>query len=211
MKKDSIAYVMLFSILVCVAFVLPLAVANELTKPMVEVNRLFAARSAVLAAFDLAGSASTPAEVEVRFSENIRSLPAPEGLHGTSKAWEATIDGTRYIAVQQSGPGLWGGINLILAADEKAARTRGLAILDQQETPGLGGRIDESWFKDQFSGEKTGAGGKIDIVQGGSGEGDQDKENGRVDAIAGASRTSDMLEAIVGAALDSIRALGGRP
>ena len=45
MKKDSILYVVAFTFVVCVAFVLILALANEGTKDLVEANREFTSQS----------------------------------------------------------------------------------------------------------------------------------------------------------------------
>lgn len=48
------------------------------------------------------------------------------------------------------GAGFWGPIEGILALDPDLRRTLGIAILEQQETPGLGGRIEEPIFTQQF-------------------------------------------------------------
>ncbi len=75
------------------------------------------------------------------------------------------------------------------------------------ETPGLGGRIDEAWFKEQFKGEYAANG--IVVKHGGSG-GDTDPDNGQVDGITGASRTSDSIQVIVNQQIDKIKIeLGG--
>jgi Na+-transporting NADH:ubiquinone oxidoreductase subunit C len=199
MKKDSIGYVVLFTFIACVAFIVPLAVANEATKAKVEGNRLFASHSAVLRAFGIAYSA--PSEVEPRYASLVKDLPGGRG-------WKAELDGSTWYAVRKTGPGLWGSITLIVAADAAGGRLRGIEVLDQQETPGLGGRIDEAWFKEQFRGERLGPGG-LAMNSGGSGKGDADHENASVDAVTGASLTSGFVKAIVNAAVADIKAVGG--
>jgi Na+-transporting NADH:ubiquinone oxidoreductase subunit C len=199
MKKDSIGYVVAFTFAACAAFVLPLALANEATKERVEANRLFAAHSATLRALGI--EYAGPAEAEEKYASLVTELPGG--------AWAATIDGTEYRAVRKTGSGLWGSITMIVAADATAERLRGVEMLDQQETPGLGGRIDEAWFKEQFRGERVGPAG-VSVDQDGTGKGDPDRENGRVDAVTGASRTSDFVEAIVNAAIADIRAGGAK-
>lgn len=205
MKKDSIAYVVLFTFIACVVFVLPLAVANEVTRPLVEANKLFALRSSVLDAFNI--GYQTPEDAEAEYSASIRETAE---LNGSPIAWAATIDGAEYRAVRRSGPGLWGTITVIVAADPLGERVRGLQIVDQIETPGLGGRIGEPWFIEQFREKKVGEQG-LRADQSGSGEGELDKESPRVDAIAGASRTSDFFVAIVNGAIADIKAGGGAP
>ncbi len=199
MKKDSIAYVVCFTFAACALFVLPLALANEATRPRVDANRRFAAESAVLRAFGIAYE--NPEDAARRYAALVRELP--------DGGWSATVDGAAYRALRKTGAGLWGSITLIVAADDGAERLRGVEILEQQETPGLGGRIEEAWFKDQFRGERIGPAG-ISINQEGSGSGDADRENSRVDAVTGASRTSDFVEAIVNAAIADLRSGGAR-
>jgi Na+-transporting NADH:ubiquinone oxidoreductase subunit C len=204
-RKETIGYVVVFTFLVCMVFVALLAVANQVTITQVEANRRFASEFAVLKAFGLATASTTRAEVESLYSGTVKELPP---VAGQGAAYSAEIDGAPYVAVQVTSPGLWGSITAILAADPKAERLRGLEILDQQETPGLGGRIGEAWFSAQFTGEKVGPDGRIAVVQG-SGKGDPDKENAKVDAVTGASRTSDFVGKLVATALEAVRKIGG--
>ncbi len=205
LKKESIGYVVVFTFVVCVAFVVLLAVANQLTVDRVKANQSFASHFAVLKAFGLADASTARDQAETLYASQVKELAAP--AQGAA-AYSATIDGNTYVAVKLTNPGLWGPITAILAADPKAERVRGLEILEQQETPGLGGRIGEAWFSAQFAGEKVGADGAIAVTQG-SGKGDPDKENSKVDAVTGASRTSDFVQALVAKALADIRAIGG--
>lgn len=198
-KKDSIGYVVLFTFIACALFILPLAAANEATKLRVEANKRFASHSAVLRA--LGAAYSDPTDAEAKYASLVSDLPRGKG-------WRASIDGHEWIVVQKTGAGLWGSITLVVAADAKADRLLGIEVLDQQETPGLGGRIDEPWFKDQFRGEKLGPDG-LALSASGSGTGDSDRENGLVDAITGASLTSGFVKTIVNAAIADIRAEEG--
>jgi Na+-transporting NADH:ubiquinone oxidoreductase subunit C len=204
-KKESIGYVVLFTFAVCLIFVSLLAVANQLTLSRVEANRRYATRIAVLKAFGLADSTTPRAEVESMYEEKIEERRPPSGMEA---AFSADIDGASFVAVRVTSPGLWGPITAILASDPTAERVLGLEILEQQETPGLGGRIGEAWFMEQFAGEKVGLDGKI-LVSQGTGKGDADKENSRVDAVTGASRTSDFIQRLVNLALDSMGKIGG--
>jgi len=204
-KKESIHYVVVFTFIVCVAFVIVLAVANQLTIAQVRANQSYASHFAVLKAFGLADETTSKTEVESRYSSQVKELKtAPAG----TVAYSTSINGAAYVAVKMTAAGLWGPITAILAADPKAERVLGFAILDQQETPGLGGRIGEPWFTEQFKGEKVGADGTIKVVQG-SGKGDPNKENSLVDAISGASRTSDFVQSLVTKSLALVKQIGG--
>lgn len=204
-NKESIPYVVVFTFIVCIVFVAFLAVANQVTLAQVKANQNYASHYAVLKALGLADAKTSKAEVESIYSGQVKELPArDDGL----SAFTAVIAGAPFVAIKITNPGLWGPITAIVAADPTADRIRGLEMLDQQETPGLGGRIGEAWFTDQFKGEKVGADGSVKVNQG-AGTGDPDKENSRVDAVTGASRTSDFVQGLVTKALGVIKSIGG--
>jgi Na+-transporting NADH:ubiquinone oxidoreductase subunit C len=202
MKKDSMLNVVLFTFVVCAVFVAVLAVANEGTKDLVAANKRFATQSAVLGAFGI--PYADAAEASAKYSSEV--------IEGTSTgflSWKATVDGTPYVAVEQSGAGLWGTITVILAASPDGETVRGVRVIAQNETPGLGGRIEEPWFLGQYEGEKA-PGGKVGMKAGAesSGKADADKDNGRVEGISGATRTSQSFGSIINAGLDRIRSGG---
>lgn len=202
LKKDSIAYVVIFTFVVSALFVTLLALANEGTKPLVAANREFAAQSAVL---DALGIPYANKDEALRlYKESVRPI---EG--SSPRAYRAAIDGREYLAVEQTGAGLWGAIVIVMATDEKVERIRGLQIIAQNETPGLGGRIEERWFLDQFRGERAGGGVRIAVGAESKGTGDADPDNGLLDGVTGASRTSVAFETIVNDALARARAVAG--
>lgn len=92
-----------------------------------------------------------------------------------------STQGTRYI-IPVDGPGLWGTISIMVGLEEDLTTFSGVAIVSQNETPGLGGRIEEPWFTAQFVGKKP----PFTLVE----EGTATLDN-EVDAITGATRTSE--------------------
>lgn len=94
-----------------------------------------------------------------------------------------------------AGKGFWGNISGLLALDKDLDTIEGIVFTEHQETPGLGARIEEKWFRDQFKG--------IKLPEKGTGKPyiriaprDGDQQN-RVDAITGATMTSTALERIL--------------
>ena len=198
MKKDSMGYLVLFTFVVCAVFVFFLSLANELTKERVAANRRYAERSAVLKALGI--PFDSPDKVDSLYETGVRAFAADaEELYG------ATVDGIPRYAKRFSGAALWGTVTGVIAVDAAVERIAGLEIVSHNETPGLGGRIDEDWFKDQFRGERIGTAG-IRVRQGG-GKGDPDPENGELDAVTGASRTSQSMEQIINAEISALRAV----
>ena len=107
----------------------------------------------------------------------------------------------RGYAFPVGGPGFWGPIEGIVAVDKTASRIIGIAFYRHSETPGLGARITEPWFRDQFKGLR------IFPIQGdrkifylkpeGTGQGPSD-----LTAITGATGTSRAVEAFLNRDLD---------
>jgi len=188
MKRDGMLYTVLFTFIICIVFVFFLALANEVTKDRVAANRRLAERSAILTALGISYTAQS--EVDSLYDAQVSTLSTEAG-----PLYKTMVDGQVRYAARVAGPGLWGTIQAIVAVDQQVERIVGFQIVAHNETPGLGGRIDEGWFKDQFRGEKIAPEG-IRLRQG-TGKGDSDPDNSQVDAVTGASRTSQAVEDIV--------------
>ncbi|TFG81833.1 MAG: FMN-binding protein [Spirochaetales bacterium] len=202
MKKDSILYVVVFTFVISAIFVTGLALANEGTKDRVAANRELTSQAAVLGALGI--SYGNPDEAKTLYAAAVTPI-----ADASPRAYRATVDGSSFLAVEQSGAGLWGTITVIVAADPAGDRIRGVQVVSQNETPGLGGRIEESWFLDQFRNEASAKGIKVTSGAESKGTGDVNPDNGLVDGITGASRTSSAFESIINAALARVRAVAG--
>jgi Na+-transporting NADH:ubiquinone oxidoreductase subunit C len=200
MNREGVLYTVIFTFTVSFFFVALLALSNEFTKAKVERNRVLSERRAVLNVFGIE-TAGTDADYDL-YDRRIS-----ESKEGDLTLYEAQVNGQRVEAIRFSGSGLWGTITGVVAVLEDMSRIIGLDIISHNETPGLGGRIAEAWFKEQFQGEKI-VGGRIQVQ--GTGGGDTDKDNGRVDAITGATRTSQALENILNQHLQAIERLRGK-
>lgn len=87
------------------------------------------------------------------------------------------------------GAGFWGPIAGYAAIDEGLDRILGITFVRHSETPGLGARITEEWFREQFVGKSIvppqGRDTPIRLIQEGKPKGPND-----VDAVTGATGTS---------------------
>ncbi len=92
-----------------------------------------------------------------------------------------------------SGPGLWSTIEVLLAVDSNFEKLYGLRVISQAETPGLGGRIAEQQFQERFKDVEVQP--SLRIVKFASAPNE-------VDAVTGASKTSEALEEIINKALE---------
>ena len=100
-----------------------------------------------------------------------------------------------------SGPGLWSTIEILLAVTQDFEKLLGLRVISQAETPGLGGRIAEKEFQEKFRGKEIKP--SLKVVKFASAPNE-------VDAVTGASKTSDALEIIINKGINTAEhALGG--
>ncbi len=197
-SKDSKGYLVSFVVLVTFAFVLLLSFVNELTKERVAKNQELFLIRAVLEAMRL------PFLSDQEALDLFRSKVASKEIRGQIYFLTPASEESKY-ALLFSGNGLWSVIQGVIAVNGDFSRVLGISFVEQNETPGLGGRIEESWFKEQFQDEKL-IQGTIGFRTGQADPGDPDKENGRVDAVTGATSTSKSLEAILKAALRDLEA-----
>lgn len=186
MKKGYV-YTVVFMLVVSAICALLLAGTNYALKDKTEQNTAVAERRALLEAFNLP-TEGTNEEVTERFEAAIKPTQLA-GLDGY--AWEdnGTVQG---LAVPFEGSGLWGTIRGYLAVTPDLHEVLGMVFTEQNETPGLGGRISEPPFKEQFRGLQIAPG---DTLSYGSGE-------NQVDAVTGATLTSNAVLKILNGVLN---------
>lgn len=115
--------------------------------------------------------------------------------------YEKDAPAIRGYAFPVGGPGFWGPISGMVAVDPQASKILGIAFYKHSETPGLGGRLTEAWFTNQFAGIPLyPIEGKKKIFylkpQGGN------KAPNELDAITGATGTSRAVESFLNQDLD---------
>ena len=110
------------------------------------------------------------------------------------------------MAIESAGKGYGGDVGLMIGVDITTDQIIGVAVTTHSETPGLGARITEKWFTDQFKGVpiawKKDVSDRVII-----GRATGAKPENQVDAITGATQTSMALKRFLNAELERIRAL----
>lgn len=162
-------------------FVVILSFVHLNTKSMIARNeKLFLKRSVLYSAG--LPIPENPEELDNYFSDNITES-------------QETGEYPKYISKNNSivvytvnGAGLWGVITAHVGFDSQTGKMTGIDFVKHNETPGLGARIDEDWFREQFRGKK----GPFTYVP----EGEEDNEN-QFDAITGATGTTKAVKDIV--------------
>ncbi len=186
-RKKSMTYPIIFMVIVTAVAVLILAFLNESTKETVKANQELELQRKILYVFDLYEEGDSDEQVTSTFQERIEtSKDDKDRIVYTLK------DGGEDVAyaVPFDGPGLWGSITGYIGVDADLETVTGIEFITQSETPGLGGRISEAPYKEQYRGvDISGADGKYIISRPAPG--------GNIDAIAGATQTSTFVENMV--------------
>lgn len=138
MKKGYL-YTILFMALVSIILTTILAVSNAAFLPTIQSNAWKAKQIAILDAFGVVQD-----QPEAYFDAHVK-----EKDFGPLQGFELK-DTLHAYALPFEGAGLWGTIRGYLALSDDLSTILGITFTEQSETPGLGGRIEESQFRDQF-------------------------------------------------------------
>lgn len=177
--NKSYTFTLIFMIVIALAFSTVLAVANFLAQPAITANQEYARQSAIVYALDVPVAGKEKADTEAAYATYIKEHEQ-DGFTYYERVTESGE--TAGYAVYYEGSGLWGAIKGYLAVTPDLETMQGLVFLEQNETPGLGGRIDEPVFKEQFRGQSI-----VDTVAYGDG----------IDAVTGATASSTAVLKIV--------------
>lgn len=178
-KKRMLKQVGVLTLIVCISTVL-LSLTHAVTQPIIEKNR------------------------EERIENNI-DLIFPEqeskekrvAYKGGQKIGEyyAVYDEfdreIGYVAVQET-QGYQDTIRMLVGIGPSKQQVESIVILEQHETPGLGTKIEKDWFVNQFEGV---ASDEIALEQNG----------GKIDAISGATISSEAVVSGANASMGWIR------
>lgn len=156
-----------------------LVLVDSYTAPIIEKNEIVKLRTSVLGAM---GIPYKELDVNEVFQKNIEVLEKGDEKVYVSKQGD--------VAFEFLGSGLWGPIQGILAVLSDLETIKGITIVHQEETPGLGGRIAEKEFLDKFKNKKVMP--VIKILTPGKA-----KEDNEVDGITGATMSASAFEKIL--------------
>jgi len=145
MKKGHV-YTLLFMLLISAVLTFALAAAYEGFKPAIRKNAALQEQRAVLYALGL-DTGLKDAEVEAFYKDSIR-----EGELNGVPVLVYGQGGPQAYAVPFEGSALWGALRGYLGVSAPLDQITGVVFTYQNDTPGLGGRINEEVYKEQFRG-----------------------------------------------------------
>ncbi len=202
MNKSSPIYIFAFIILVSLVFGIAVSSVHYATLDMLKKNETMHRNRALAQAFNLSVSEDNPRDYQLAIAQAIES----DTVIYDNQLYPIFFKqkGPKQVGFIFSGMGFWDRITGILVLTPDLQKIVNIRLLEQKETPGLGARIEESWFTDQFKGLPIAweqpPEERIIINGGATGRTAQ-----QVDAITGATQTSMALMKILNTELTQFR------
>jgi Na+-transporting NADH:ubiquinone oxidoreductase subunit C len=157
MNKESTAkkrvFPVVFMLAITLVFISITTVIYTYTKDQIALNERLRLKEAVLYSAGVS-LPDDPAEIDRIYDVRVEEVMDETGrVKYFAVRGPETSDVESYVIIK-TGAGLWGDITATVGFDADLESFVGLEIIDQNETPGLGGRIGETWFKEQFRGKR---------------------------------------------------------
>lgn len=136
--------------------------------------------------------------------ENV--LPEAEEIEKTEREGTTFFEGRDSngspagVAVLLEGSGFQGMIEVMVGTDPSGEKIFGIEILQHEETPGLGARIEEEGYRDNYRDKPF---GEYEVVK------REAQDDYEVEAISGATVSSENVARIVEDAVEKIRKVYG--
>lgn len=181
-KKKRVLYPVMFMLTITAVFSLSLAILNHLTKDTIAYNNEKKLKETILYVFNIEGNESI---------DNLYDEMIEEDEINDIQVYVAK-DNSNILgyAFPIEGDGLWGSISGYAAISPDFERLLGIDFISQSETPGLGGRIGDEAYKEQFRNLRLEASDSQYIVH-------RPKPGGNIDAITGATSSSEAVRKLL--------------
>jgi Na+-transporting NADH:ubiquinone oxidoreductase subunit C len=160
-----------------------LVAVDKLTEEPIARNKALKLQKGILSSLAIEFDEKDKNNIAEKFSSNIEVIETPG--EEAVKFYRSKTSGD--IAFKIEGTGVQGPIEATIALSPDLEQVRGLSIVGQEETPGLGGRIVETEFLNRFKGKMITNG--LAILSPGKAAADNE-----VDGITGATLTCNALE-----------------
>ena len=183
LNTNSNLYTFIYSAVMVIIVAVLLAVVSQALAPKQQANILLDKQKQILGALKVDFSQADPAEVYYTLVQDTLK-------YGDAEVYVANLNGAVKYVLPLSGKGLWGGIGGYLALDVDKNTIYGVNFNHESETPGLGAKIVEMPFREQFEGKhiRNAAGEVVSVAVLKAGKHADGQE--QVDAISGATITS---------------------
>ena len=202
------AYTIAYMIVTAAVFTTGVTYAKLMTQDRIRLNEEVKLERVVLRVLGLdQGGRLEALQVKETFARRIAKKKIQDLTAYVGYADDARSELIGY-AFPIGGMGLWSRIEGMLALNKTLDTVIGIDFTSQAETPGLGGRITEEWFKQQFKGKtiakRDTAGKYIRFVSP-----EKKLEANEVHGVTGATMTTNGLDAFLNNDINRIQTVMG--
>ena len=189
-KLKERAWTVVFMLIASFVFTSAVTLTFLSTKGFIAENEKLFLQKAVLRAASL-NAPEKKKELVASFNKYVKEILNPDG---TVRFFQVYDEKKRPVGcvIPYTGKGLWGTISAVIGFEIDCKTLTGVDFTSHNETPGLGGRISEPWFGEQFKGKY----GPFKMMP----EKTRSNKPGEFDAITGATITSkavlDMMNSV---------------
>lgn len=180
--KKTFAYPIVFMAIVTIVFTSILGFLNYSTAEKIESNEETELRKKILYVLDIETKSGDSEEIKKIFDDEIEETKVDDDIIYTVRTNNEAVA----YAFPVRGAGLWGSILGYVGITADYSEIIGIDFISHSETPGLGGRIEEEPYKEQFRGLELNDDGTEYIIY-------KPASGGNVDAISGATLTSQSV------------------
>lgn len=180
-------FTIFFMFAVTFVFISVLSLVHVLTRDTIRLNESLVVKRAVLYVAGLEVPQSG-IEADTLYQDRVREVKDSQGNVLYYEILDGSRESIQSYVLPVLGAGLWGEIGSVVGVEKDLKTLTGIEFIKQNETPGLGGRIAESWFKEQFRGKRW----PLEVVPEGEPAGDQEFQ-----AITGATNTTNGVKGIL--------------
>lgn len=166
---------------------------DMITKDRIALNKEAQIKSAILDAYDISYNLSTVHDI---FEDNVTVIQ----YEGEDTFYVDNTTGQ--ISYIFSGGGVWGTIRGVITFESDFRTVVNLSILEQSETPGLGGVVAERWYLNTYIGVVFETSSPYIIIR----HAQEENLVNEVDAITGGTRTSEKFMEILNTTYEAFKA-----
>ena len=188
--KETNTYIIIYAAVMVIIVAFLLAFISSALKPTQDANVERDKKKQILTSLNIVGLKG------LAIDEKYKTTISEEIQEQGGTVYVANVDGATKYVLPVKGRGLWGGLWGYISIDEDKQHVYGAYFDHESETAGLGARIKERWFQEQFNGKPIFTDNPqqvaLTVVKKGA-----SKAETEIDGVTGATLTSNGVAGMV--------------
>lgn len=188
--KETNTYIIIYASVMVIIVAFLLAFISSVLKPTQDANVERDKKNQILTSLNIVGLKGEA--IDRQYAQTITDVQTEAG----GPVYVAQVDDQTKYVLPVKGRGLWGGLWGYISIDEDKQHVFGTYFDHESETAGLGARIKERWFQEQFNGKPIFTDNTqqvaLTVVKKGA-----SKAETEIDGVTGATLTSNGVAGMV--------------